>query len=90
MNGYEKILNQMRKQGMKDAEKGVFLAEMVSSEECRCGQIILERDDLLIAEHLLTGYVDIDGNKVLPLKKGDAVLCKRLSEEKYAIIERVI
>ncbi|MCM1364712.1 MAG: DUF2577 domain-containing protein [Faecalibacterium sp.] len=90
MNGYEKILFQMRRQGAKNAERGVFLAEMISSDTCRCGQLILERDDLLIAEHLLTGFVSADGRTIEPLKNGDAVLVKRLSEEKYAIIERVI
>lgn len=90
MNPYEKIISQMRREGARGNEKGVFLGEMESATEVNAGGLLLEREDLLFAEHLLTGYVAEDGTKIGALKKGDTVLLKRLSAEKYAVIERVI
>lgn len=90
MTSYQKILNIMRAQGAKDNEKGVRLAEVGENLSVTSGGLTLEKDDLLFASHLISGYLDQNGQPVEPLKKGDAVLIKRLSEDKYAVIERVI
>lgn len=90
MNGYEKLIKQMRKQGAVNNESGVRLGQMINKTDCAVGDLTLYKEDLLIAEHLVTGYTAADGTIIQPLKKGDAVLVKRLSSEKYAIIERVI
>lgn len=55
------------------------LAEMTSTEECDVGDLVLDKEDLLIADHLKG-----------KLKKGDAVLVQRLNDETYAIIGRMV
>lgn len=90
MTSYQKILNIMRSQGAKDNEKGVRLAEVGDNLSVTSGGLTLEKDDLLFASHLISGYLDQNGQPVEPLKKGEAVLIKRLNDDKYAVIERVI
>ena len=90
MTDYEKIISVMRKEGAKKNERGVRLAEMTEDFGVKAGELSLEKDDLVFAEHLITGYKDKDGNSIRPVGKGDSVLIKRLSDEKYAVIERVI
>lgn len=90
VNAYEKIVFQMRSEGARKNEKGVFLGKMSGATSVNVSGLVLERDDLLFAQHLLTGYVSANGEKIEGLKKGDTVLLKRLSDEKYAVIERVI
>ena len=89
MNGYEKIINTMQKNARKVQPQDLQIAVMKSSTTCQKGDLVLDRDDLLIAEHLLTGYIAADESIISPLKKGDLVLIKRISDEKYVIIERV-
>jgi len=89
MNGYEKIMYQMRKQGQKGAEPGVRLGEIGKDMSCRVGALTLQRDDLLFNEMLLSGYLDQEGAPVVPLQEGDKVLVKRLSAQKYAVIARL-
>lgn len=89
MDDYEKILYLMRKQGQKGAEIGVRQGEIGKNLSCRIGELTLEQEDLFFAEPLLTGYLDQDGNAILPLQRGDRVLVKRLSEQKYAVICRL-
>lgn len=90
MTGAERIVRRMRAEGARKNEKGVFLATMESATEVNISGLILEREDLLFSEHLLTGYKTADGKTVGALEKGDTVLLKQLSDEKYAVIERVI
>lgn len=90
MTGYEKIIRLMRENAIKSLPHDIEIATMTSETSCAKGDLVLERDDLLIAEHLLTGYLKPDESVVSPLKKGDKVIIKRLSDEKYVIIERVI
>ena len=89
MNGYERIIKTMRKNAKEVQPQELQLAIMTSGTTCQKGDLVLDRDDLLIAEHLLTGYIAADESIVPPLRKGDTVLIKRLSDEKYAIVERV-
>ena len=111
MNGYEKLIKTMRAEAGRNNNKGYDLkiAVMTSPTSCSLGQMELDSDDLLIAEHLTKKSViktdfDIkssggsshthdwtDKSKFLsPLAEGDVVLIARVSNEKYAIIEKLV
>ena len=79
MNAYEQIIKTMRQQGATSNPKVPQLAIMTSSNSCDIGDLELEHDDLMVADHLL-GH----------LENGDTVLVQKLSDEKYAIIERLV
>ena len=79
MNGYEQIINLMRQQGKVNNLPVPRLAEMTALGECDIGDLILDSDDLLVADHLKG-----------ELKKGDTVLVQRVNDETYAIIERLV
>lgn len=79
MTGYEKLLMIIRKQGERAQVNAPELAEMLSDCSLKIRELVLEKEDLLCADHL-------EGK----LRKGDIVLIQRISEEKYVIIERVI
>ena len=79
MNGYEQIIKLMRKQGGVNNPPVPQLAEMTGAAECDIGDLILDNDDLLVADHLKD-----------ELKKGDTVLVQRVDDETYVIIERLV
>ena len=95
MNPYEEILNTMREQGKKDNTAPIQIGVMESATTCAIGALKLSGSDLLIAEHLKTGYhyaVDNatpskkDKNTFIgALKKGDKV--KVLIKKLYTIDE---
>lgn len=99
MNPYEEILNTMREQGKKDNTAPIQIGVMESATTCAIGALKLSGSDLLIAEHLKTGYhyaVDNatpskkDKNTFIgALKKGDKVAVYRVSDELYIILERL-
>lgn len=60
MNGYERIINLMREQGAVKNPASLQLAEMTSATTCKIGDLKLEADDLLIAEHLTDYEIEID------------------------------
>ena len=78
MNGYEKIVTMMKKTNA-NKQNVVAVGEMVNSTECKIGELTLDEDDYLIAEHLKDN-----------LKAGDTVVVLRYSEEIYLIMERVV
>ena len=79
MNGYEKIIDVMRKAGSKDNPEGVQIAYMTKPTECKTERgLDLDSDDLLIAEHVGT------------LKAGDQVALIRVSEENYLLFAKVV
>lgn len=100
MNAYEEILGIMRVEGKKDNTMPIQIGIMQSPTNCRIGNLELSGDDLLIAEHLKTGYhyaVDQDmPSKKSPetficgLQKGDKVAAYRVSDELYIILERLV
>lgn len=100
MNAYERILNTMRSEGAKDNTAPIQIGVMTGVDSCKIGKIDLTRDDLLIAEHLMTGYhYAVSGADpprkdkdtfVEPLKSGDQVAAYRISEELYIILERLV
>ena len=120
MNGYEQIITTMREQGAKKNPATIQIGEMETDTVCMIGDLKLEKDDYIIAEHLTDHEIKIDienagalvakTNTVLDhaheltelttkgmkvkvygaLKKGDIVLVQRISDEMYAIIERMV
>lgn len=100
MNAYEEILEIMRKEGKKDNTAPIQIGVMDSPTVCSIGKLKLSDSDLLIAEHLKTGYhyaVDSETPSkkdkttfAPPLQKGDAVAVYRISEELYIILERLV
>lgn len=68
------------------------LGVITSGLGLQVGDLELEREDLLIAHHLLTGWCYGGGEDpptVGALEEGDKVLCKRLNETTWAVIARV-
>ena len=90
MNPYEEILNVMRNEGKKDNTAPIQLGVMVDTNSCRIGKLILSSSDLLIAEHLKTGYQKDKDTRIEPLKSGDRVAIYRFSDEWYIILERLV
>jgi hypothetical protein len=79
MTGYEKLIKTMRVEaGRNQVKFPIKLAVMTSSTTCEYRGMELDSDDLLFAEHLTA------------LKKGDKVLITKVSEDKFALIERVV
>ena len=69
MNGYEKLIMTIRKEGARNNPPSIFIGEMTSKNECLIGSLTLDKDDLLFAEHLtkkIVSEIDIkaDDKKV--------------------------
>lgn len=121
MNGIDKLVMVMRKEGERNNPDPLVLGEMTASDKCNIKGMDFEGDDLYFADHLLdheidvtiegwktearsggSGYAefashdhDIKINKKkmkvhTTLKEGDTVLCYRISDDKYVIIEKVV
>ncbi len=100
MDPYEEILSLMRNEGKKDNTAPIQIGVMTGETSCKIGKLILSGSDLLIAEHLKTGYhyavYDDKPSKkdkntfVEPLKSGDKVAVYRINDELYIILERLV
>lgn len=100
MNPYEEILGVMRTEGSKDNTAPIQIGIMDSATSVSIGKLKLSGSDLLIAQHLKTGYhyaVDNDTPSkkdkdtfVGALQKGDKVAVYRISDELYIILERLV
>lgn len=100
MNPYEEILKTMRTEGGKDNTAPIQIGVMDSPTVCSIGKLKLSGSDLLIAEHLKTGYhYAVDNNTpskkdkntfIGALKKGDRVAVYRINDELYIILERLV
>lgn len=54
MNGYEKLIKTMRQQASHQKKTyPLKLGTMLSENECQVGELKLDKDDLLVSEHLL-------------------------------------
>lgn len=60
MNGYERIIKMMREQGAVNNPASLQLGEMTSSKTCKVGDLKLDADDLLMAQHLTDYEIKID------------------------------
>lgn len=89
MNAYEELLQVMRKEGKKENPASIQLGIMTSATSCKIGKLTLSESDLLIAEHLKTGYQS-ENAFIEPLKSGDKVAIYRMSDELYLILERLV
>lgn len=104
MNGYEKLIKTMRSEATRNLSKyPLRLCEMLSPTSCKYGQLVLDADDLLFSEHLVKsimseldisinynlGYTD-NSAYISPLKKGDKVLVCQISDDKFAVLERLV
>lgn len=56
MNGCEKLIQLMRQQGAMGNPSNLELGEMLSETTCRIGGNDLEKEDLIVAEHLTAEY----------------------------------
>lgn len=99
MNGYEKLLRIMQKEGMKNNPAKIVLGTMRSQTECEVAKNILNQEDFYIAEHLSVKrkvtVIENDKEKQVEkiqslLKTGDIVAVYRLSDEKYLILDKVV
>lgn len=90
MSGYEDIINIMREQGKKGNTAPIQIGYMESPAICALGTLKLYGSDLLVAEHLKTGYLKGDNTPAEPLKQGDKVAVYRVSDETYIILERLV
>ncbi|ROR28360.1 hypothetical protein EDD66_105302 [Mobilisporobacter senegalensis] len=88
MNGYEKLIKIMRNTG--STSNNVFLVTMESSNSCYLNNLKLEKDDLFISQHLVTGWYIDPETFIKPLEKGDMVILMKLDETKYVVIGRVV
>lgn len=78
MNAYERIITQM-KSAVGNTEIGMQIGTMAASGKCKAGDLTLDKDDYLIAEHLKGG-----------LHSGDEVLLYQVGEEWFVIICKVV
>lgn len=100
MNPYEIMIDIMRTQGAKDNPPELKIGVMKNATTCELGTQEIDKDFLLVAEHLITGYhkavnntspsTKNDNTFVGPLKKGDMVLLYKLNDENYIILERLV
>lgn len=56
MNPYERLINVIREQGSVKNPPRLRLGTMASDSQCDIGTMVLEKDDLYIAEHLTDRY----------------------------------
>ena len=100
MNPYEEMLEMMRHEGKKDNPASIQIGVMADATTCKIGKLVLSGEDLLIAEHLKTGYhyavcSDNPAKKdnttfIETLKSGDKVAAYRISDELYIILGRLV
>lgn len=102
MNQYEKLLSIIQEQSVAFNSESLEIGEMTSKTTCKKGDLILDSEDLYIADHLTKrictevniSLVDgeiVDKSKYIePLNAGDLVVLYRISDEKYLLIERVV
>lgn len=90
---YAEMLNTMRQQGSKDNPTTLQLGTMLSASSVKIDDLVLNAEDLYIADYLRAGYtyslatpeVKSDG-----LKRGDTVAVQRLQNTNtYVILARV-
>lgn len=78
MNGYERMLEIMRKQGKKDNAAGLQFAVVQESGAVKLKGLTLEKDDYYVMENMSE------------LNKGDMVIIYQISDSRYIIIGKVV
>ena len=96
---YAEFVQMMREQGTVYNGSSIQLAIMTGANTCKIGNTTLYAEDLYIPDRLLTSVctkVNVPENHQdksgysAPLKAGDTVLIYKLSDTKYAILDRVV
>lgn len=87
---YEDLIRMMQQQGAANNTAEVTVGVMTGTRSCKVGDLPLSSGDLLIAEHLTKKVALQGGGYIEPLKKGDTVAVTRLSEDTFAILERLV
>lgn len=82
MNGYEKLIMTIRKEGARNNPHSLFIGEMTSKNECAIGSLSLDKEDLLFAEHLTKRVVS-----ELDIKADDKGVSKTGTNDKCKYIE---
>lgn len=91
MNQYEELIKIIQNQSILHNSESLKIGVMKSKDTCEIGSLILDRDDLYIASHLLERIrIDSEDGYLEPLKAGDLVVLYRLNDEKYLLLERVV
>lgn len=90
----------MRQQGSTNNPASIQIGTMESATTCSIGKLKLYEDDLLVAEHLKTGFhksvnnitpsLQNNDTFIKPIKAGDTVALYRVSDELYIILERLV
>lgn len=91
MNGYEKIIDLIRKECSKN-KPSFITGEMLAADRCKLKKgTILDAEDMIIPDYLRTGYMVDSNTKIKGLQKGDLVLLEKIDDEEdtYVMIGRV-
>ena len=96
---YAEMLNMMRQQGSKDNPTTLQLGIMQSANSVKIGDLLLNSEDLYIADYLTKGHTEkvtiSSAESILTyedgLKSGDLVAVQRLhNTNMYVILARVV
>ncbi len=81
---YAELLGMMRQQGAKDNPTTLQLGTMQSANSVKIGDLLLNSEDLYIADYLFLDNVE-------RLKSGDVVAVQRVQDTNmYVILARVV
>lgn len=84
---YEKLIQNIKK--INKQEQTIYLGKMISDTICEINGLRLDNNDLIYAEHLITGYQGVD-KTIGKIKAGDLVLVIKLNNSKFAVTERMV
>ena len=87
INGYERLIKII--DGRQKQQSAVRVGEITDAGGCLLGDLLLFPDDLVFAQHLLTGYSDAEGRIIPPVQAGDKVLVIKLNSECFAVVAKL-
>lgn len=96
---YEDLIGIMQEEGEKNNPVGIQMGIMTGPYSCDIDGLSLAAEDLLFAEHLINPVAikvkinkdGTDGSEYLePLKEGDVVAVKRISDSQYLVLEKMV
>ena len=65
------------------------MGEITDAGGCLLGDLLLFPDDLVFAQHLLTGYSVAEDRVIPPIQTGDKVLVIKLSDECFGVVAKL-
>ena len=87
INGYERITKFI--DGRQKQQNAARVGEITDAGGCLLGDLLLYPDDLVFAQHLLTGYSAAEGRIIPPIQTGDKVLVIKLNSECFAVVAKL-